>query len=77
MLSVTPTSGLNVSLGESIVYSDGPPNILFLIPVMFFRSADHYLTNHNLNDGSNSQFFLDANYSFLNHIGTYGNSLHR
>ncbi len=72
MLSVTPLSGLNFSLGESIIYSDGSPNILFLIPIMFFRAADHYLTNNHLNDGSNSQFFFDAKYDFLNHVAMYG-----
>ncbi len=72
LLSVTPLSGLNLSLGESIIYSDGSPNILFLIPIMFFRAADHYLTNNHLNDGGNSQFFLDAKYNYLNHAAMYG-----
>ncbi|HTX17207.1 MAG TPA: capsule assembly Wzi family protein [Bacteroidota bacterium] len=72
MLSVRPCAGLQVSLGESIIYSDGPPNILFLIPIMFFRAADHYLTHYSQNDGNNSQFFLDTRYDVLSHVRAYG-----
>ncbi len=56
-LTVTPTEGLDISLGESIVYSD-KLEIPYLIPIMFFRLADHYLSQANNNAGGNSQFFL-------------------
>ncbi len=56
-LTVTPAKGLDVSLGESIIYSD-KLEISYLIPIMFFRLADHYLSQGGNNAGSNSQFFL-------------------
>ena len=56
-LTLTPLKGLDVSLGESIVYSD-KLEISYLMPIMFFRLADHYLSNGNNDAGSNSQFFL-------------------
>jgi hypothetical protein len=56
-LTLTPVTGLDISLGESIVYSD-KLEISYLIPIMFFRLADHYLSNGNNDAGSNSQFFL-------------------
>ena len=56
-LTLTPANGLDISLGESIIYSD-KLEISYLIPIMFFRLADHYLSNGNNNAGSNSQFFL-------------------
>jgi hypothetical protein len=56
-LTLTPLTGLDISLGESIVYSD-KLEISYLIPIMFFRLADHYLSNANNNAGGNSQFFL-------------------
>lgn len=56
-ITVTPTRGLDVSLGESIVYSDQLQPI-FLIPIMFFRAADHYLSQANNSAGGNSQFFM-------------------
>ena len=56
-LIITPTDGLDISLGESIIYSDNL-QIAYLIPIMFFRAADHYLSHNNNNAGGNSQFFL-------------------
>lgn len=56
-ITVTPTEGLDLSLGESIVYSD-KLEIPYLIPIMFFRLADHYLSKGNNNAGSNAQFFF-------------------
>ena len=55
-LFIRPTAGLNISIGESIVYSD-QLEILYLIPIMFFRLADHYLSNQDNRAGSNAQFF--------------------
>ncbi|MDP4196824.1 MAG: capsule assembly Wzi family protein [Bacteroidota bacterium] len=56
-LIFTPYSGLNISLGESVIYSD-KLELSYLMPLMFFRLADHYLSRGNNNAGSNSQFFL-------------------
>ncbi|MGA7722308.1 MAG: capsule assembly Wzi family protein [Ignavibacteriaceae bacterium] len=56
-LIVTPTTGLDISVGESIVYSN-QLQIAYLIPVMFFFSADHYLSEDNEGARGNSQFFL-------------------
>lgn len=55
-LFIRPTKGLKISIGESIVYSD-KLELLYLIPVTFFRLADHYLSRQNNQAGSNSQFF--------------------
>lgn len=64
-ITVIPTKGLNLSLGESIVYSDRL-EVLYLMPFMFFRLADHYLSRQYNNAGSNAQFF--ASVSSRNHI---------
>jgi len=58
-LTVKPTNGLDISIGESIVYSDDL-EILYLIPITFFRLADHYLSRQYNEAGSNSQFFLSV-----------------
>ncbi|MDY0081744.1 MAG: hypothetical protein RBR74_01045, partial [Ignavibacteriaceae bacterium] len=56
-LMLTPLKGLDISLGESIVY-DNKLEFLYLIPIMFFRLADHQLS-HQLNTaGGNAQMFL-------------------
>ncbi len=64
-LTITPWNGLDVSLGESIIYSD-KLQIAYLMPLMFFKLADHYLSNYDNNIGNNSQFF--AGISSRNHI---------
>jgi hypothetical protein len=56
-LIITPLKGLDVSLGESIVYSD-KLEAAYLFPLMFFRAEDHYLSNNANSAGGNSQFFL-------------------
>jgi len=61
LISFYPTENLSISLGESIVYSD-KIEYLYLIPVMFFRLADHYLAKKDVNSGDNAQLFLNAAY---------------
>ena len=55
-LTFYPTKGLDISIGESIVYAD-ELEFLYLIPVMFFRLADHYLSRQVNSAGENAQFF--------------------
>jgi hypothetical protein len=55
-LTIRPTRGLDIALGESIIYSD-ELEYVYLIPITFFRLADHYLSRQNNSAGSNVQFF--------------------
>lgn len=64
-ITITPLRGLDFSLGESIVYSDRL-EIAYLIPVMFFRLADHYLSNRINDAGNNAQLFTAL--SSRNHL---------
>lgn len=63
-ITVRPIEGLSISLGESIIYSDRL-QISYLIPVMFFRLADHYLSDESYGDslgsnsGANAQLFSE------------------
>ncbi|MDY0343487.1 MAG: hypothetical protein RBR28_07935 [Lentimicrobium sp.] len=52
-----PWRKLNVSVGNSVVYSDDNVQPAYLIPFMFFKSIDHTLT-HGI-DNQNSQMFLN------------------
>ena len=61
-LSFYPNDNLSFTLGESIVYSEQLQPI-YLIPVMFFRVADHYLSRDNGSATGNAQLFADASYS--------------
>lgn len=61
MLSFDIKDNLTFSIGESIIYSDRLEPI-YLIPVMFFRLADHYLQKSGSNTGGNAQMFADVYY---------------
>jgi hypothetical protein len=61
MVSFNILENLRLSVGESIVYSE-KVEPLYLIPVMFFRLADHYLSRRYVNTGDNAQLFADAYY---------------
>ena len=64
-LTFKPTKGLDISLGESVIYSD-KLEILYLIPITFFRLDDHYLSRQLNVAGSNAQLFFSV--SSKNHI---------
>ena len=57
MLSLRPLKALWVSIGNSIIYSSRNPEPTFFIPVMFFKSADHYLNRRTNEAGGNAQMF--------------------
>jgi len=61
MFSFYIGDNLSLSVGESIIYSESVEPI-YLIPVMFFRLADHYLSSQGSNSGDNAQVFADASY---------------
>jgi len=61
MLSFYIAEDISLSIGESVVYS-GNVEPIYLIPVMFFRLADHYLSSEGSNTGDNAQIFADASY---------------
>ncbi len=56
-ITVTPETGLDLSIGESMIYAD-KLEIPYLIPIMFFRLADHYLSQNSNNAGGNASFFF-------------------
>lgn len=64
-LTIKPFRGLHISIGESMIYSD-QLELSYLIPFMFFRLADHYLSRQLNPAGSNAQIF--GSISSRNHI---------
>jgi hypothetical protein len=56
-LIITPISGLDLSVGESIIYDD-ELEFLYLMPIMFFRLADHQLSGQVNAAGGNAQIFF-------------------
>ncbi len=70
MFTFTPWKGLNISIGNSIIYSDMGVQPAYLIPVLFYKSVDHTL-NQGI-DNQNSQMFLDVSSRQIKHLHLYG-----
>ncbi len=60
-----PIEGLELSMGESVIYSDNL-QISYLIPIMFFDLADEYLNRNDNYAGASTQLFLAL--SSRNHL---------
>jgi len=71
IFTVTPWRGLDISFGNSIIYSDINVNPLYLIPFLFYNSADAQKNAYNNFAGSNSQVFLDVSSRQINHLNLY------
>lgn len=67
MFTVTPLKNLNISLGNSMVYSDMGFNPAYFIPVFFYKSLDHTYVTSNYG-GQNSQMFFDISSRQLKHF---------
>ena len=70
MFTFTPVRGLNISAGNSIIYSDLDLHPAYLIPVLFYKSVDHSV-NSGINN-MNSQMFLDISSRQIKHVHIYG-----
>ena len=55
---IKAAKGLDISAGESIIYSDHF-DVGYLIPVMFFKLYDQMVNNSHIQAGSNEQLFLN------------------
>lgn len=70
MFTFTPWKRLNISVGNSIIYSDMNVHPAYLIPVLFYKSVDHTL-NQGI-DNQNSQMFFDVSSRQIKHLHLYG-----
>ncbi len=70
-ITVTPFENFNISIGNSIVYSDIGLNPGYLIPVMFFKAVDHQQNNTNNRAGQNAQVYGELNYRIANRALVY------
>ena len=73
MFTIKPIKGLNLSIGNSIIYSDRD-HPAFWIPVFVYKPVDH---TYNATDkygqaGQNSQLFADVSIRLIKHLHLYG-----
>lgn len=71
MFTFFPVKYLNVSLGNSIVYSDLGIHAAYLIPFLFFKSVDHTLNSTSNYAGQNSQMFFDISSRNIKNLNLY------
>ena len=69
IFTITPFRRLNISFGNSIIYSDLNVQAAYLIPFLFYKSVDHTL-NHNI-ENQNSQMFFDISSRQIKHLHLY------
>ena len=69
MFTFIPLKNLNISAGNSIVYSDLDFYPGYLIPLFFYKSVDHSV-NSGI-DNMNSQMFFDISSRQINHLHLY------
>jgi hypothetical protein len=70
MFTFTPVRNLNISAGNSIVYTDKHFNPVYLMPLFFYKSVDHSYTSGI--DNMNSQTFIDISSRNIRHLHLYG-----
>jgi hypothetical protein len=65
-LEISLWKGVDFSIGESVVYSDRGPLFIYLIPVMFFKSGEHYNS-----DKDNCQLFGSIDLNVVKNVNYY------
>ncbi len=73
MFTFRPVKNMEISLGNSIVYSDMNVHVAYLVPFLFYKSVDHTLnaTNAAGQTGQNAQLFLDISSRNIKNLHLY------
>jgi hypothetical protein len=66
MLEISLWHGVDFSIGESIVYSDRGPLLMYMIPIMIFKAAEHYNDNKD-----NCQLFGSLDLNVIHNVNLY------
>lgn len=72
MLTFTPIKGLDISLGNSIIYAERNVNAAYFIPIAFYKSIDHLLTKGLKTENQNSQIFFNISSRNIKHLHLFG-----
>ena len=72
LFTFSPWKRFNFSFGNSIVYGDQPVHPVMLIPFLFYKSVDHWLTSTGSNFlGQNSQLFFNISSRNIRNLHLY------
>ncbi len=70
IFTFTPVTGLQLSVGNSVIYDYRQPKLAFLLPVAFYKAIDH--SNTAFIENMNSQLFFAVSSRNLKHLHLYG-----
>ncbi|NVO01722.1 MAG: hypothetical protein HXX09_03395 [Bacteroidetes bacterium] len=70
MFTFIPFKKFNISLGNSIIYSNMGSNPAYYMPVFFYKSLDHTYVTSNFG-GSNAQMFFDVSSRQIKNVHIY------
>ncbi len=71
MFTVKPWKKLHVSFGNSVIYGDTDFNPTFLVPFLFYKSADHTYNSWDNWVGHNAQMYLDISSRQIKNLHLY------
>jgi hypothetical protein len=71
LFTFKPLRHLDISFGNSIVYSDIGLQAAYLVPFLFYKSVDHTLNGAANKTGQNAQMFLDISSRQIRHLHLY------
>jgi hypothetical protein len=70
MFTFTPFKNLDLSVGNSIIYTDIGVHPAYLMPLFFYKAVDHAI-NAGI-DNMNAQMFFDVSSRNIRHLHLYG-----
>jgi len=68
MFTFTPVRGLDLSVGNSIIYAEETVQPVYFIPFAFYKSIDHTLTKGLGLENQNSQVFMNFSSRNIKHL---------
>ena len=68
MFTFTPVGGLDLSIGNSIIYAEETVQPVYFIPFAFYKSIDHTLTKGLNLENQNSQVFMNFSSRNIKHL---------
>jgi hypothetical protein len=71
MLTFRPVRGLNISVGNAIIYSEPNMQPAYLFPIAFYKSMAHSLTKGIGTQNGNSAIFLNLSSRNIRHLHLY------
>ncbi len=72
MLTFTPIKGLNLSLGNAIVYAENNVQAAYFLPIAYYKSLDHLMTKGLRTENQNSMIFFNISSRNIKHLHLYG-----